>query len=249
MRKEHFLKMNYTRIFSDQNFSFGNQLNLSSEATMHMTKVLRKEKGSLVKLFDGKGTSCIAEIIFQKKNVLEVKVVQDKQFHPRQGTKIFLGLSLVKSNPFNFSIQKATELGVVLISPLNTERTVVKLKDSSLTTKHSRWKMIAIGACEQCGEDWLPKIDELQDFSSWCKSVQAKQKIVLYPEAQTKISDLSFGKSVAVALGPEGNFTKQEIVLFEENGFIPVTVGKRILRSETAVVSALSAIRTMCREF
>ena len=89
MRKEHFLKMNYTRIFSDQNFSFGNQLNLSSEATMHMTKVLRKEKGSLVKLFDGKGTSCIAEIIFQKKNVLEVKVVQDKQFHPRQGTKIF----------------------------------------------------------------------------------------------------------------------------------------------------------------
>ena len=140
-------------------------------------------------------------------------------------------------------------MGVVSISPLITERTVVRLNHDSKNSRRSRWSAIAKSACQQCGEDWLPEIKKIQALENWSKTNEANHKIVLYPKAKTKITDLKFNKSVTVAVGPVGDFTKEEITLLEKNNFIAVSLGKRILRTETAVVSSLSAIRTMCREF
>lgn len=241
--------MNYTRIFTSQDFHFGDQLTLSSEASKHLRKVLRKKQGNLIELFDGKGTSCLAEIISLDKNKLEVKVVEEKVFKARHGINIFLGQSLIKSEPFRFSIQKATELGVISITPLITERTVVKLNHHSKISRHSRWKTIAVGACQQCGENWIPEINKIQNLESWCNQVKAKHKIVLSPQAKMKLSDFNYRQSVAVTVGPEGDFTQNEISFLKKRGFIPVSLGERLLRAETAVVSSLSSIRTMCKEF
>ena len=241
--------MNYTRIFSDGDLSFGNKFNLSMEASKHLSKVLRKKDGNLIRVFDGRGYSCLAEVTKKTKKILEVEVVGDKKFIPQQGIKIFLGLSVIKPDSFSFSIQKATELGVVSITPLTTERTLTKFNEYSDSAKLSRWRKIAINACQQCGEDWLPKIDTIKGLKSWCSIVRTKHKIVLYPGAKRRLSDLNFDSSLAIAIGPEGDFTKKEIELFEENKFIPVAMGNRILRAETAVISSLSAIRTMCGEF
>ena len=79
--------------------------------------------------------------------------------------------------------------------------------------------------------------------------MKAETKIVLYPKAEQGLSQISFGKSLAMAIGPEGDFTQEEIDLFEEKGFIPVSMGSRVLRAETAVISSLSAVRTLCGEF
>ena len=108
---------------------------------------------------------------------------------------------------------------------------------------------IAKHACQQCGENWLPEINKIQTLKKWIETVNAKNKIVLYPNSKTKLSSLKFDESVAIAVGPEGDFTDNEVALLKEQDFLPVQLGERILRADTAVISAISAIRTMCKEF
>jgi 16S rRNA (uracil1498-N3)-methyltransferase len=203
----------------------------------------------LIELFDGKGSSCTAEIISSQKKRVKVKLVEELVFQDRKGIKISLGQSLIKTEPFSFSIQKATELGVASISPLYTERTVIKLKSNSTKSRKARWQSIATHACQQCGENWLPEINEIQRLEDWAQAVKAKHKIVLYPNAETKLSSLTFDDSVAIAVGPEGDFTDSEINLLTEKDFLPVKLGERVLRADTAVISVVSAIRAMCEEF
>jgi 16S rRNA (uracil1498-N3)-methyltransferase len=241
--------MNYTRIYCGQNLEIGKVLILIQDSSKHLVNVLRKKEGSLIELFDGKGSSCTAEIISSQKKRVKVKLVEELVFQDRKGIKISLGLSLIKTEPFSFSIQKATELGVTSISPLYTERTVIKLKSNSTKSRKARWQSITTHACQQCGENWLPDINEIQRLEDWAQAVKAKHKIVLYPNAETKLSSLTFDDSVAIAVGPEGDFTDREINLLTEKDFLPVKLGERVLRADTAVISVVSAIRAMCEEF
>ena len=241
--------MNYTRIYCGQNLETGKVLTLLQDSSKHLAQVLRKKEGSLIELFDGKGSSYTAEIISSQKKRVKVKLVEEPVFQDRKGIKISLGQSLIKKEPFSFSIQKATELGVVSISPLYTERTVIKLKSNSTKSRKARWQSIATHACQQCGENWLPEINEIQPLEDWTQAVNAKHKIVLYPGAETKLSSLTFDDSVAIAVGPEGDFTDSEIKLLTKKDFLPVKLGERILRADTAVISVVSAIRAMCEEF
>ncbi|HIA95531.1 MAG TPA: 16S rRNA (uracil(1498)-N(3))-methyltransferase [Gammaproteobacteria bacterium] len=241
--------MNYTRIYCGQNLEIGKVLILIQNSSKHLVNVLRKKEGSLIELFDGKGSSCTAEIISSQKKRVKVKLVEELVFQDRKGIKISLGQSLIKTEPFSFSIQKATELGVASISPLYTERTVIKLKSNSTKSRKARWQSIATHACQQCGENWLPEINEIQRLEDWAQAVKAKHKIVLYPNAETKLSSLTFDDSVAIAVGPEGDFTDSEINLLTEKDFLPVKLGERVLRADTAVISVVSAIRAMCEEF
>lgn len=241
--------MNYTRIYCGQNLEIGKVLILIQNSSKHLVNVLRKKEGSLIELFDGKGSSYTAEIISSQKKRVKVKLVEEPVFQDRKGIKISLGQSLIKTEPFSFSIQKATELGVASISPLYTERTVIKLKSNSTKSRKARWQSIATHACQQCGENWLPEINEIQRLEDWAQAVKAKHKIVLYPNAETKLSSLTFDDSVAIAVGPEGDFTDSEINLLTEKDFLPVKLGERVLRADTAVISVVSAIRAMCEEF
>ena len=241
--------MNYTRIYCSQNLEIGKVLTLLQDSSKHLAQVLRKKEGSLIELFDGKGSSYTAEIISSQKKRVKVKLVEEPVFQDRKGIKISLGQSLIKKEPFSFSIQKATELGVVSISPLYTERTVIKLKSNSTKSRKARWQSIATHACQQCGENWLPEINEIQPLEDWTQAVNAKHKIVLYPGAETKLSSLTFDDSVAIAVGPEGDFTDSEIKLLTKKDFLPVKLGERVLRADTAVISVVSAIRAMCEEF
>lgn len=241
--------MNYTRIYCGQNLEIDKVLILIQNSSKHLVNVLRKKEGSLIELFDGKGSSYTAEIISSQKKRVKVKLVEELVFQDRKGIKISLGQSLIKTEPFSFSIQKATELGVVSISPLYTERTVIKLKSNSTKSRKARWQSIATHACQQCGENWLPEINEIQRLEDWAQAVKAKHKIVLYPNAETKLSSLTFDDSVAIAVGPEGDFTDSEINLLTEKDFLPVKLGERVLRADTAVISVVSAIRAMCEEF
>ena len=241
--------MNYTRIYCGQNLEIGKVFTLLQDSSKHLAQVLRKKEGSLIELFDGKGSSYTAEIISSQKKRVKVKLVEEPVFQDRKGIKISLGQSLIKKEPFSFSIQKATELGVVSISPLYTERTVIKLKSNSTKSRKARWQSIATHACQQCGENWLPEINEIQPLEDWTQAVNTKHKIVLYPGAETKLSSLTFDDSVAIAIGPEGDFTDSEIKLLTKKDFLPVKLGERVLRADTAVISVVSAIRAMCEEF
>ena len=240
--------MNYTRIYLDNDFLMEDELSLSNDTSNYLINVLRKKNGDQIRLFNGKGYSCLAEIILKNKKS-SIRILENKSFVSPRGIKILLGQCLLKPEPFSLSIQKSTELGVGSITPLRSKRTVVRINERSQSVRLSRWKKIAINACEQCGEDWLPEIEGIQDLNDWSQVIKARHKIVLHPGASEKLSNLKLDKSVAIAIGPEGDFTQNEINSLQKKGFLPVSLGSRILRAETAVISSLSAIRTMCGEF
>ena len=241
--------MNFTRNYLNIDYIEGASLLLEGNSAHHLIRVLRKKEGDQLELFNGKGGSAISIIKGIKKSSVEIEVITKKKDIPRKGISISLGQALIKPDPFNFSVQKATELGVIRIAPLQTERSVVKIDKLFKEKKLSKWKTIMQGACEQCGENWLPTINYPMSISEWASKEGSNQKIVLYPGAEKKISDIQYGDSVSVAIGPEGDFSPSEIEELIDFGYTPVTIGKRILRAETAVISALSAIRTLVKEF
>ena len=241
------MNMGLTRNFIDQTFAINKKIILEQSSTHHLLKVLRKKEGDKIILFDGKGNSCLGVISSLNRSKLELEVIEVFDRTLRSGIDINLGQSLIKADPLHFVIQKATELGVASFCPLITDHSVIKLK---MTKNRSlKWSLIARGACEQCGENWLPIIEDPMKLDKWSETENSKMKIVLYPHANNKISDLDYKDSVSLAIGPEGDFTKYEIDSLTEKGFIPVTIGKRILRAETAAISAISSVRFSAKEF
>ena len=241
------MKISLTRNFVDQHFAVNKKIILEKSSTHHLLKVLRKKEGDEIILFDGKGNSCLGVISSLNKSQLELEIIELFDKTLRSGIKISLGQSLIKSDPLNFIIQKATELGVASFYPLITDRSVIKLKMTK--NRALKWSLIARGACEQCGENWLPIIESPMKLDKWAEVEKSKIKIVLYPHATNKISDLDYKDSVSLAIGPEGDFTEYEVDSLVEKGFIPVTIGRRILRAETAAISAISSVRFGAKEF
>ena len=239
--------MNYTRTFFEYSFEDKKVISLNKKDFHHEINVLRKKEGDKFVLFDGKGSSCLAEVTELKKITFDIKIIRTFPEIPRFGIEIDLGQSLIKNSPFFLSVQTATELGVSKFSPLLTERVSVKRHDYSQLIEKSY--QTAKGACEQCGENWLPEITFPQTVVDWSEQCQDETKIVLYPNAEKKLSDIDIKGSVALAVGPEGDFTEREIELLTNYGFVPVTIGKRILRAETAAIAAVSALRYKTEEF
>ena len=241
------MKMNLTRSFVDQEFFLNKKLILEKPSSHHLIKVLRKKEGDQIVLFDGKGNSCLGVISKIRRSDVQLDIIDIFEKSLRSGIEINLGQSLIKNDPFNLTIQKATELGVTSFHPLITERSELKIK---MTKNRSlRWNLIARGACEQCGENWLPIIEDPIKLDRWAANEESKIKIVLYPNADNKISDFKYKDSVSLAIGPEGDFSDYEVDSLTEKGFIPVSIGKRILRAETAAISAISSVRFSAKEF
>jgi 16S rRNA (uracil1498-N3)-methyltransferase len=241
------MKMNLTRSFVDQEFSLKKKLILEKPSSHHLLKVLRKKEGDEIELFDGKGNSCLGVISKIHRSKIELEIIDMFKKSLRSGIKINLGQSLIKNDSFNLTIQKATELGVTSFHPLITDRSVVKNKIKK--NRNLRWNLIAIGACEQCGENWLPVIEDPIKLDRWASNIKSEFKIVLSPNADNKISDFEYKDSVSLAIGPEGDFSDYEVDSLTEKGFIPVSIGKRILRAETAAISAISSVRFSTKEF
>jgi len=241
------MKINLTRSFVDQEFSLHKKLILEKSSSHHLIKVLRKKEGDQIVLFDGKGNSCLGVISKIHRSEVQLDIIEVFKKSLRSGIEINLGQSLIKNDPFNLTIQKATELGVTSFHPLITERSELKIK---MTRNRSlRWNLIARGACEQCGENWLPIIEDPIKLDKWATNVESKIKILLYPNSDNKISDFKYKDSVSLAIGPEGDFSNYEVDSLTEKGFIPVSIGKRILRAETAAISAISSVRFSAKEF
>ena len=241
------MKMNLTRCFTDQKFSLNKKLILENSSSHHLLKVLRKKEGDKMVLFDGKGSSCLGDIFKIHRSKIEIEVIEIFEKSLRSGIEINLGQSLIKNDPFNLIIQKATELGVISFHPLITDRSVVKI--TMTQNRNLRWNLIARGACEQCGENWLPVIEDPIKLDRWAANIKSETKIVLSPDADNKISDFEYKDSVSIAVGPEGDFSNYEVDSLTEKGFIPVSIGKRILRAETAAISAISSVRFSAKEF
>jgi len=238
--------MRITRIFLPQPLNSGNDVELDTNARRHVVQVLRLKPGHPLILFNGEGGEYSAELISVEKRraLARIGSFQDISRESRLFTHVGLGIS--KGERMDFALQKAVELGISEITPVFTEHCVVQLKDSRLVKKQDHWQALIISACEQSGRNILPTLNAAQPFSHWLNIPQGMTKLILDPAANTTLSTVRLNASeVMLAIGPEGGFSQTEIKQAIERGFMGVTLGPRVLRTESAAIASLAAIQTL----
>jgi 16S rRNA (uracil1498-N3)-methyltransferase len=154
----------------------------------------------------------------------------------------------------DLTLQKAVELGVAVIQPVATERSVVKLKDERAQRRAEHWQNLVIAACEQCGRNRVPEVLPLMSLPDWLAQLNMpapddEARLLLSPAATTALKALAPVSRMTLLIGPEGGLSTGETQLAQSRGFKPVRLGPRILRTETAALAALSAIQALWGDF
>ncbi len=218
---------------------------LDQEESHYARNVLRLRSNDKVTLFNGQGIDYEAEVIEVNKKNLIVSILDANEITAESHLSIHLGLGIAKSDKMDFSIQKSVELGVCQITPLFTLRTVVKLNNEKQLHKMRHWQKIAINACEQCGRTSIPQINKPMAFSQW---ILCKNELCLLLDPLAKKTFTSITKkptTINMLIGPEGGFDQKEKEVARIAGFMPLRLGPRILRTETAAICALAAMQVL----
>lgn len=224
-------------------------LALSEEEAHHCLDVMRCREGDRVVVFDGEGNEAESEITSASKKRVELKPLLISKTE-RPPAKLTLGQAVPKGKNMDLIIQKATELGAAKIVPLLSERTVVQIDKADLEKKRQKWQRVAIEACKQCGQNWLPLVDTPATVEDFVKRTADQFRIVaaISPESRSLKKILedwdseneSRPDAATLMVGPEGDFTPAEVSTALGGGFSPLSLGPIILRSETAAIYALS---------
>ncbi|WP_411361195.1 16S rRNA (uracil(1498)-N(3))-methyltransferase [Pseudidiomarina sp. YC-516-91] len=225
-------------------WSIGHQLELGDDAANHVGRVLRMNVGQALTLFNGDGHDYAANIVaVSKKNVL-VEITAQALNSSEAPIKIHLGQGVSRGDRMDFVLQKSVELGVHEITPLFTERCGVKLSGDRLLKKQQQWQKIVIGACEQSGRSYVPVVHTPVPLQQWLCELPAALRLTLDPEAQVPLREQQLtGEHIQLLIGPEGGLTEAEITAAATADFQPVRLGPRVLRTETAALSALTAVQ------
>lgn len=237
--------MTVTRVYQAIPIELNQQLCLDEKASHHLARVLRAKVGDQLIVFNGQGGEYEAVITqINKKNVL-VNIANFILRDAESPINIYLAQGIARGEKMDFVVQKAVELGVKKIIPLITERSNVRLTNEREEKRLQHWQAVAISACEQAGRNYIPEILAPIKLTEWLGQVQADKCFVLSPHVQTKMpnNELSKGASIALLIGPEGGLSENEVDNAIQHNFIPLNLGPRILRTETATIAAITALQ------
>ena len=239
--------MREIRIYQSGAYQSGQLLELSPEAGQHVAVVLRMQPGDPLTLFNGENSEFEAIIDKVKKKQVLVSLGAEKKISRESPLSIHLAQAISKGERMEWVMQKATELGVTSITPLITDRSVVKLDKERMAKKVHQWQSIVIAACEQSGRNRVPTVHYPIDLERFVQSVQADLKLIVHPAGNKTWRDYPLVQSeMAMLIGPEGGFSEEEVHFACEQGFLPLSLGPRILRTETAAISALTVLQAVC---
>lgn len=238
--------MRISRIYHPNPLSTDTQVLLTDDASHYVANVLRAKVDQPIVLFNGDGNEYSAHLIEVHKRKVVAGIDSQLSISIESPLNIHLGQGISRGDRMDWVIQKSVELGVTEITPLITERCGVKLDQDRWTKKHQQWQKLAIAACEQCGRNVLPILNPPSLFSDWINLSTNQLRITLHPRAEKAFRHLSIPPSGArLLIGPEGGFSEQEIYQTEQNGFQTIQLGPRVLRTETAAVTAISALQAI----
>ncbi|MBQ1208031.1 MAG: 16S rRNA (uracil(1498)-N(3))-methyltransferase [Lachnospiraceae bacterium] len=215
----------------------------------HIRNVLRMKPGEAVRISDGKGSCYDGTVDTLQSDEIIVRLTGEKMESTELPVEVVLFQGLPKSDKMEWIIQKNTELGVGAIVPVATSRAVVKLDEKKADSKVKRWNGIAEAAAKQSKRTLIPEVRSVLSFKqALLESATFDVKLMPYENAEGMaftrkcIGEIRPGAKVAVFIGPEGGFSEEEVKAASEMGFLPITLGRRILRTETAGMSVLSMI-------
>lgn len=215
----------------------------------HIRNVLRMALGEKLAISCGKGVEYICAVEELQEDAVTARILEEQATESELPVSITLFQSLPKSDKMEFVIQKAIELGVSRVVPMRTKRCVVKLDERKEQKKLARWQAIAEAAAKQSGRGMIPEIERIADFEQ-ALQMAAQYDMVLIPyelcdnmpESVTVVQRAAEGKSIGIFIGPEGGFERGEVEQAVNGGAVPISLGKRILRTETAGLAILSVL-------
>lgn len=229
-----------TRVYLDCELRPGLLVELPPETAAHVAKVLRARSGDELTLFNGDGCEFAGTVEDIRGSRVKATVGSVRLADRESPLLITLVQCVPRADRMDLIVQKATELGVARITPVLSERCVVRLDRSQAQSKISHWRAIAVGACEQCGRNRLPLIDPPQPLIDHLGAAPGTGvKLVLEPDAGASALPAPSG-ALQIAIGPEGGFAPGELEAFRIAGFQRIGLGPRILRTETAAIAAVA---------
>lgn len=234
--------MRTIRIYNPELVDKQQPFTLAEGPSHHLLRVLRLGVDSELEVFDASGEAfqvVICDVVAKR---AVVKVLRPLSGIAPSPLHSHLGLVMSKGDRFDYAVQKATELGVNAITPLDSERCEMRLKGSRAEKKQQQWQQIAISACEQCGRNDVPIIHPPQPLMQWL-NLDIETKLILHPRNAKPFNELSATRAVALLVGPEGGLSDGEVEAAMASGFHSTLFGPRILRTETAPVVALSLLQ------
>ena len=243
--------MRNPRIYQDRSLAIDDVIALSEEAFGHVIRVLRLKEGDKITLFNGQThQGMLGEYSAMLTDVSKKQahaIIQDfTQVNNESPVNIHLGQGISRGDRMDFTLQKSVELGVSTITPIFTERCGVKLQGERLAKKTEQWQKIVISACEQSGRCVVPRVNQAIQLKDWLAQQTTALKLNLHPKAKHSIMNMpETNDRVRLLIGPEGGLNDEEISQAAENGFTDVLLGPRVLRTETAALTAITALQ--CR--
>lgn len=241
--------MRVSRLYVDLPLALNEQVELDDDSGHYVRTVLRLKKDDAVILFNGNGGEyvCVLGEVSRKTVQVTVKSWNDRSVE--SPLSVILGLGISRGDRMDLSVQKAVELGANRITPLITERCLVQFKGEKKPQRLLHWQKIVQHAAEQSGRTVLPELTEVTTLQDWVSNQQGL-KVFLDPYAEKSLAQLQpDGMEVTLLTGPEGGFSDQERITAKAAGFIPVRLGSRILRTETATIAALAAVQMLWGDF
>ena len=220
------------------------QLDLNGSAANHIARVLRLRVGDALILFDDAGGEYSATIAALLRDAVRVTVGEYLPVSRESPLQVTLAQGISRGERMDVVVQKATELGVQRIVPLLTERTVVRLNEAQAANRLRHWRAIAVAACEQCGRNKLPEVTPpmaLQEFL--VSALPAGLRLLLKPDAVMRARELPASNAATLLIGPEGGLSEAEQTAALAAQFQGLSLGPRILRTETAALAALAVIQ------
>ncbi|WP_189408018.1 16S rRNA (uracil(1498)-N(3))-methyltransferase [Alteromonas halophila] len=217
---------------------------LEDSAAHHVATVLRLKPGHPIVLFNGDGNEYSANIVDVERRRVTVEADACLSLNKESPLPLHLGQGVSKGDRMDTVLQKSVELGVSEITPLITQRCAVKLDEKRWQKKRSQWQKIIISACEQCGRNRLPVLHPPIALNQWFAESTHATRLVLSPTAETSAARQPYNThGYRLLIGPEGGLTESEIHQASEAGFQSVSLGPRVLRTETAAITTISILQ------
>lgn len=236
------------RFYLDAPLRAGTSVLLPEDSAHHAVHVLRVQAGDDITLFNGRGGEYAGRIA----SIQRLKVLVDVLAHHATERESPLHVVLVQGvsagERMDFTVRKSVELGVAEIQPVLAASSVARPKGERAAARHAHWQKIAISACEQCGRNQIPRVHPMLPASDYAGG--SGTKLLLSPASQLRFSQaVKDGSEFTIAAGPEAGFSPKEEAAFLDAGFVPVRLGARVLRTETAGLAALAALSALRGDF
>lgn len=240
--------MRRARFFVRQPLQLGQTLPLPQFAADHAIRVLRMRERDPITVFNGDGHDYSGRLAYARKGEAGVHLDTCAAVDIESPLAITLVQAVVRSEKMDWILQKATEMGVVRIVPVTTERSEVKLGEERVEKRHARWLHVIESACEQSGRSRVPQLEIPQSLAQYAAALgpseEGSLRLALHPDAARQLAELMPPAQAVIAIGPEGGFGERDLSILDQTGFARLRLGPRVLRTETAGTVALAALQT-----